>query len=67
MTRTLIASIEKTCPACGTANRILTTEIRPRWTINCSHCGDTIVERRAFRSCIVREGIPDCDLPADAG
>lgn len=65
MTRTLMASIEKTCPACGTANRILTNEIRPRWTINCSHCGGTIVERRPFRPSIVRESAPEAELSAD--
>jgi hypothetical protein len=49
MTQALIASIERTCPTCGASNRILTTEIRPNWKINCSRCRGALAEPRALR------------------
>jgi hypothetical protein len=54
MAQAIMASIERTCPTCGASNKILTTEIRPYWKINCSRCGGAIAERRAFREVDVR-------------
>jgi endogenous inhibitor of DNA gyrase (YacG/DUF329 family) len=53
MTHSLMMAIERTCPACGAPNTILTTEISPYWKINCSRCGAAIAERRAFRPVLV--------------
>lgn len=49
MTQTMLASIERTCALCGASNKILATEIRSCWNINCSRCGGPIVERRTSR------------------
>ena len=65
MTRPLIACIQRTCPECGASNRIVTPEIRPSWTINCSSCGTVLVQRRGFRPRLVenvaRELEPLCE------
>lgn len=42
MTRQIMSCIERTCPSCGTENRVLTTDIRPTWRMNCSRCGEPI-------------------------
>lgn len=46
--RTMTSSIAKTCPECGTMNRlvILTTGMTPTWRICCSQCAAIIVEPR---------------------
>jgi endogenous inhibitor of DNA gyrase (YacG/DUF329 family) len=66
MTQALMASIERTCPTCGAPNRILTTEIRPYWKINCSRCGGAIAERRAFRPVLVHRA-PETREPRKEG
>lgn len=55
MVRALMAVIERTCPACGAENRIVTTETRPCWRINCSRCGEALVERRGLHTDLVSE------------
>ncbi len=67
MTQALFASIEKTCPACGTANRIFTTEFRPHWKINCSKCGGAIANRPALRSVQVQTTPLSIVAPRKAG
>ena len=62
MARAMMASIERTCPTCGASNRILTTEIRPNWKINCSRCGGAIAERRAFRPVVVQWTSPAAEV-----
>ena len=46
MTRTVLTSIAKTCPACGATNTVVavTTEIRPAWCMNCSRCGAAMAQ-----------------------
>ena len=61
MTRPLMACIQRTCPGCGRANRIVTPDIRPSWNINCSSCGTPLVERRRFRPQLVETVAPQAD------
>jgi peptidoglycan hydrolase-like protein with peptidoglycan-binding domain len=46
LTRTVLTSIAKTCPACGATNTVVaaTTEITPFWSMNCSRCGAAVAE-----------------------
>ena len=53
MTRPKLACIRRTCPDCGATNRVVTPEVRPSWTINCSSCGTVLVDRRGFRPRLV--------------
>jgi endogenous inhibitor of DNA gyrase (YacG/DUF329 family) len=67
MTQPIMASIERTCPTCGACNKILTSEIRPYWKINCSRCGGAIAERRDFRPVILERTPPATPVPRKAG
>lgn len=67
MARSMLASIERICPKCGTSNRILTSEIKPYWKINCSHCGEAIAERRAFRPVMMQQTGPSSGEPRKVG
>lgn len=53
MTQSHMACIQRTCPDCGASNRVVTPEVRPSWTINCSNCGARLVERRGFHPRLV--------------
>ena len=63
----MLASIEGTCPKCAAVNRILATEIRPQWKINCSRCGGAIAERRPFRPVLMDRAPLSSEEPLKAG
>lgn len=48
MARAIMACIARTCPNCGTENRVVASaaDIRSNWKINCSHCRTPLLERR---------------------
>ncbi len=64
MARPMMSCIQRTCPDCGTLNKIVTPEVRPSWRINCSSCGCMLFERRGFRPRLVEPVARDIEAAA---